>query len=1030
MQLTSVGVFGLGLTNLGKHTGTGKNTLAAHPEFRIKGRTLLAEPFTSIMSQSASEAWHSGDRKDQVYANSVIEPTLRGFKRTDSESLKVNYETTLRGADLSKSNVVHCTYNQIMNITYDDLAEFDQIFIDECHVLSTDMSYRSDVITSLLNYLIEFVAKKQGAKTKILFMTGTPNVESIVIPQLMEEQGISHLYQRLIIKKTYQTKPLVHLTHLDTDVYDERQDAVIEKINDYLKQGRKVCHIFNNKSKMDQYIREIQSKLSPEIKVGLFYSGSTGECTNNILMGLFGKYDVLLTTNFFINGINIERDGLTEEEVLSGKKSKQKYGLILDLGQSHTKLNALDAIQALNRFRNRMVHTTVFLQKIFKPFEGKKFDIRHAAKVIRGINAHNYTMITGTQAEDQDEVELPTEAKEKYFLVGQVRRNPIFVSMSDVAKATKKEADREKVVDMMNKNLKVYDDWFYSLEGYYYLCKDAFLSPIIKHASKRLDLEAMEKEHEIIENGVVEAFLNNDEALEYLANQIDPEKRILVKSSDLIKDPESTVAENFRVHELINDRYVITGDFHPSHERALNYIIRCHLNFSHWYGSEQATELFRYLMDDAINITPGESSHYTTLMSRYYESCKISSPKKFSIAYGYLRSLDILAEKNIGIEKHVTPTSISYVMHDTKLVDALQDEYTNMLYDTTIWKIENSDSKEKEELKKYYSNKALMKEYDAKELKYALDALGIYNPYRVNEKGEITRPEQLHITRVLPSDKLMRPSEDFDTDSWLAPPPMNNTKYKEVLSRQEKERAKRIENQFRTVGNQMADTSPEYKKLGKLCSEFLDGKIITEKLESFASKYIPTDNKSKLKREFDELYSVIRDSREIFYTTFQHAEYANYYESKLHRRLPSMDKLFFTESDFTLSDLDEHPEPDEMIMLGVNWLVLEQIGDTEIPRYDPKYWVAFDSDGQPILARKTKGEFCRAICDWAYSDKGDDFLLHSGFPSKERDKGIYKYTTFARDYLKNTFQERVIRNYRFANMLIDIENLQHLKNNK
>ncbi len=53
----------------------------------------------------------------------------------------------------------------------------------------------------------------------------------------------------------------------------------------------------------------------------------------------------------------------------------------------------------------------------------------------------------------------------------------------------------------------------------------------------------MEKEHEIIENGVVEAFLNNDEALEYLANQIDPEKRILVKSSDLIKDPESTVEE-------------------------------------------------------------------------------------------------------------------------------------------------------------------------------------------------------------------------------------------------------------------------------------------------------------------------------------------------------------------------------------------------------------------------------------------------------------------------------------------------------
>jgi superfamily II DNA or RNA helicase len=118
------------------------------------------------MNQAASEAWHSGNRGDQIFSNSQIEPTLRGFKKYDSESLKVNYETTLRGADLSKAKVVHSTYNQIMNIPYEDLAEFDYIFIDECHVISTDMSYRSDVITALLNYLIEFVAKKQSGKTE------------------------------------------------------------------------------------------------------------------------------------------------------------------------------------------------------------------------------------------------------------------------------------------------------------------------------------------------------------------------------------------------------------------------------------------------------------------------------------------------------------------------------------------------------------------------------------------------------------------------------------------------------------------------------------------------------------------------------------------------------------------------------------------------------------------------------------------------------------------------------------------------
>ena len=188
----------------------------------------------------------------------------------------------------------------------------------------------------------------------------------------------------------------------------------------------------------------------------------------------------------------------------------------------------------------------------------------------------------------------------------------------------------------------------------------------------------------------MESFLNNDEALEYLSNQLDPEKRILVKASDAIKDPESTYAGNFRVQDLINDRYIIVGDFHPSHERALNYIIRCHLNFSHWYGTDQAMELFRYLMDDSINITPSQSSHYTTLMSKYLGSCRVASPKKFSIAYGYLKGLDLLANKGTGVEKHVTKTSVSYVIHNTKVVDDLFDEYTNVLYDTTLWKIDLS----------------------------------------------------------------------------------------------------------------------------------------------------------------------------------------------------------------------------------------------------------------------------------------------------------------------------------------------------
>jgi hypothetical protein len=362
-------------------------------------------------------------------------------------------------------------------------------------------------------------------------------------------------------------------------------------------------------------------------------------------------------------------------------------------------------------------------------------------------------------------------------------------------------------------------------------------------------------------------------------------------------------------------------------------------------------------------------------------------------------------------------------------VDDLIDEYTNVLYDTTLWKIDNSESKEKEELKKYYSNKALMKEYDAKELRYALGDLGLYTPYKLNEKKEIVRPEQLHITRVLPSDKLMRPHDDFDTDSWLAPPPMSSLKYKEFCQRLISMKSKKINDQFNEVHSYLNDSTAQSKLKEIQVAYSMSGNLVNDKLETWEYKYLinSPDNKGRARRSYDELISMLNDNRELFYATFQHSDYDNYFESKLHKRLPSMDSLFFTDADFTLSDLEEVPEVDSITQILIYQLVLEELGNSEIPKYDPKYWIAFDTDNQPIIARKTKGEFCRAICDWAYSDAGDDFLLHSGIPPKDRSKGIYKYTTFARDYLKNSFQERMIRNYRFSNLHIDVKKLEEFK---
>lgn len=78
---------------------------------------------------------------------------------------------------------------------------------------------------------------------------------------------------------------------------------MISQVNKYLKQGRKVCHIFNNKVKMDCFIREIQDKLSSNIKVGLFYSGSEGECIRNIQSGKFGGFVVVLATTYILTPI-------------------------------------------------------------------------------------------------------------------------------------------------------------------------------------------------------------------------------------------------------------------------------------------------------------------------------------------------------------------------------------------------------------------------------------------------------------------------------------------------------------------------------------------------------------------------------------------------------------------------------------------------------------------------------------------------------------------------------------------------------
>ena len=586
---------------------TGKNSLAGHPIFKIDGRVVLGEPFIAISNQMAKEGWDEQNRPHQIFINSSIEETVKSFKKTNDEELKVNYEKTLKGLEIPKFDnlVIHCTYNQILNLSHEDMATFDYIFIDEAHTLSNGIDYRAEVISSLLYHIIEFVAKKRGNKTKIIFMSGTPNVETHVIPEIMDKYGIKSLFQRIIVNKKYKVKPTIHLTHLDTDNSTERSDAVISQINKYLKQGRKVCHIFNYKAKMDEYVRKIQFKLSSSVKIGFFYSKSEGDCTQNILSGKFGDYDVVLVTTFFVNGININKDGLTEEDIKQKKTSTQKYGSVIDLGNIHTKVNAMDAIQTINRFRNRQCHSTVFLPKIFKPNLKKtssKFDFRNAGKVLLGINRDNHHLLTVNENATPNETK-EVEETETLHLLEKVRKNPILVSYQDISTSTIDEENKKNVVSSIDRKIRMYEDWFCSLDGYHYLAKDAGLLSIIIHRDVGVPLQEMTKDQIELENNLIRNFLDNEKAMNYLELQLDPEKRVSVKASNKILDPLNTNIGNFSVENFINDKYILIGDFHVSHERAVNMLIKSHLRLCYLYDTNKAFELLRALINQQPNGT-------------------------------------------------------------------------------------------------------------------------------------------------------------------------------------------------------------------------------------------------------------------------------------------------------------------------------------------------------------------------------------------------------------------------------------------
>lgn len=1001
----------------------------------MPGRVALGTPYKSISDQAASEAWNQTENNDnQIFVNSSIEETLNSLKTSDKESIKLNHAKTLKGTEISKDpeHVIHTTYNQLINISYEDMATFDYVVIDEAHTLSDGLDYRSDVIGDLIHYLVEFVAKNRNSKTKIIFMTGTPNVETHVIQEVMEEFQVKSLFQRIIVNKEYKITPLMHLVHLDTEDAEERQNTIIRQIDTYLKQERKVCYVFNHKAKMDEYIREIQTKLSPDIKVGLFYSGSSGECTKNILAGKFGEYDVVLTTSYFINGININKDGITREDFENGKKSTQKYGVVIDLDGVHTRVNAMDSIQIINRFRNRQCHSSIFLPKIFKPDlknTSRKFDFGNAGKVVLGINRYNHHLLSNNKNTEANQIEEP-EQKEELYLLDQVKKNPLMVSMRDISAASKREENRKSIITKIKTKARLYEDWFYSLEGFYYLAKDAGILPIMKHKYIQEPLKKMTEDQIELENRLIRNFLEDRIALKYLNNQLDSDKRIMIKSSGVITDPKSDQIGNFKVVEHINDKYVVEADFHFSHERAINKLIRYHLSLCYWYGTEKAIELLQIIINPKANAIPiKESSHFKNI-NNYLNCCYAYRNPKLIEGVNYVSAIDTLSQKKLGIKKVIAPTYISYTVTNNELVQVIKDKWAQQQFEMLKYKIRTSNSQDKKGLQDYYSDPGKIRNQNLESLEEQLNKLATYKPLKYNKKGNLITHETIIIPRIMSSDALLSPL-DIDIDDIGEP---------EVVSSQENlnELQKFFDRAYRNldihIPQKMRDSNQFLLKVYNTLKDKLASYEIqtTQEYVDVLINDSDTANHegavyalSKIKTDLSNLESYIL-------SVFKGIEYSTHRGLKIQKVIPFVQKSFFCDKGFKLENLVKDFNSnlnsksldeiyDSLFECSASYTNTKRIrtksgkkslkklnrADTIVTK--PAYLV-FDKKGEILFSEFSIIKTCKFLCKYAYNN--ERFIMKDGsIPVKEYNRSVYNPSTFKRDYYANDSKSKTPANY-------------------
>lgn len=1010
----------------------------------MKGRNLIASPFQSICNQAAKEAWHQQNRPDQLFVHSKMEEVVKSFQKNNQESNSINYETSLKGVELSKSAelVVHTTYNQILNLNHDQIAMYEYIFMDEVHTFTNSLGYRGKVISDTIYHLLDFVASKPNCKTKIIFMSGTPSLEFLVIKEMMEQFKIRDLYQEIKIDKKYLSKPKMALVHLDSNNGSERTDAVISQINAYLKKGRKVCHIFNKKASMDNYIRELQTKLGESIKVGLFYSGSTGQCTQNILSGKFEDYDVVLATTYFFNGLNINNDLLTEEEIKKGTTSTQKYGMVLDLGKQHTRIDAIDAIQAMNRFRNRQSECTVFLPPIFKDDKGhsaRKFNYGAAGRITLGLNRHNFPILSNAEGIKRYDLEKKEDGSFVY-LRHEMRYNPNSVNMTTINQLTSAEKNRKRILEKFEEKINVYQDWFFSMDGYHYLAQEAGFLSIFRNKVIGEPLKKMTKDQIDLENKVAINFINDDKAILYLDKHLDHDSRILIQASNIITNPQSDEVGNFKTIEHQNGKYIIEGDFHYSHERMINRLIRNHLSLSFWFGTNQATQLLRALINPNIKLLSNQSKRHSDNINAYVGQCRACANSKNLRAKNFIRALIQMSSSNIGISKDETPLEICLTINNEKLSKLIPEMWAKQQDEMIQYNLNNSSSINKTELQAYYANPDQIKKEDIEELLNELKYLCYHTPLKYDKVGKVKSYETFIIPKVMCSEKLY---DLKDIKERAATPELSLT------TNNDKELDRFCEDVLDKLNVYINPNDvpiiPYLQYYNQVKNHLLKKEI--QKCVDLVQSLKTDTNKNNTKIMIDMLNKLDNDLHKIdnfLLAAFKTAEYKTHEDIKKLGFSPFIKNTFFYAEDFKLESLNKElcldlgnkskNEIYDNIRANDNTFIKSKRNNFDAKNIKDSF-IVLNENSEIIYSSFSCSKAIKFLCNYGFDSKNDRFIMKDGsIPKREFGKGVYNTNTFRKEYYNNSSNSKTLKNYSIKIYPVHVKNyvdyVKSLKNKK